>query len=250
MAGAVSRETPPGVHARLEALCVTHAVDPARAVPLGQLLGALAADPTAPTKVTDPALAVETHIADAFDGLALDVVREATRIADLGAGAGFPGVVLALCCPAAEVRLVESAGRKCEFMGRLLRAAGISNALPVHARAEAWAAGIGAHDLVTARALAPLNVLVEYAAPLLAEGGHLVAWKGARVEDEEVDAVAAATATGMRLVEVRVVPPRAGADQHHLHVFRKHEPTPPRYPRREGMARKRPIVAGSAPRPG
>lgn len=240
----VPRETPPGVHARLEALCAAHAVDPALAVPLGRVLGVLAADPTAPTAVSDPAAAVETHIADAFDGLALDVVREATRIADLGAGAGFPGVVLALCCPAAEVRLVESAGRKCEFMGRLLRAAGIANALPVHARAEAWAAGIGAHDLVTARAVAPLNVLVEYAAPLLADGGHLVAWKGARAEGEEGDGAAAAAATGMRLVEIRAVPPRPGAEQHHLHVFSKHAPTPPRYPRREGMARKRPIVAG------
>lgn len=232
----------------MEGLCAAHGVDPAATAPLGRILAFLAVDPAAPTPVTDPAAAVETHVADAFDGLALDCVSAATRIADLGAGAGFPGAVLAVCCPAATVSLVESTGRKCEFMGRLLRAGGITNALPVHARAEAWAAGIGAHDLVTARALAPLNVLVEYAAPLLADGGHLVAWKGARVGAEEADGAAAATATGMALVEVRPVPPRPGADQHHLHVFRKVAPTPPRYPRREGMARKRPLVAAPAAR--
>jgi 16S rRNA (guanine527-N7)-methyltransferase len=129
-------------------------------------------------------------------------------------------------------------------MGRLAAAAGITNALPVHARAEAWPPGIGVHDLVTARALAPLTALVEYAAPLLGDGGHLVAWKGARDEAEEADGLAAADATGMALVEVHAITPRPGADRRHLHVFRKVAPTPERFPRREGMARKRPITAG------
>lgn len=228
---------------RIEALCAIHGVAPDVAPRLLQVLTLLAADPTAPTTITAPEQAVEVHVADAFDGLALDAVRTARRITDIGAGAGFPGLVLALCLPGAQVALVESAGRKCEFMGRLIEAAGIANALPVHARAEAWPAGVGQHDLVTARALAPLTALVEYAAPLLAEAGHLVAWKGSRDDVEDADGLAAATATGMALVEVHRVPPRPGADQRHLHVFRKVAPTPTRYPRREGMARKRPITA-------
>jgi 16S rRNA (guanine527-N7)-methyltransferase len=97
--------------------------------------------------------------------------------------------------------------------------------------------------VVTARALAPLTALVEYAAPLLKDGGRLVAWKGARDAAEEADGAAAAAATGMELEQIHQAPPRPGADQRHLHVFRKVAPTPPRYPRREGMARKRPIVA-------
>jgi 16S rRNA (guanine527-N7)-methyltransferase len=228
---------------RLYELCGSHDVNPQAASRLDRVLVLLARDPAAPTPVVEPTQAVEVHVADAFDGLDLDVVRAARSVADLGAGAGFPGLALAVCLPEAQISLVEAGGRKCEFMGRLIQGAAIPNALPVHARAEAWPAGVGHHDLVTARALAPLTTLVEYAAPLLADGGHLVAWKGARDAAEEADGAAAASATGMALVEVHRVPPRPGADQHHLHVFRKITATPSRYPRREGMARKRPIVA-------
>jgi 16S rRNA (guanine527-N7)-methyltransferase len=228
---------------RLRELCAAHDVAADAAPRLERVLLLLAGDPTAPTTITEPEQAVEVHVADAFDGLAQAEVRGARAIADIGAGAGFPGLVLAVCLPDAHVSLVEAGGRKCEFMGRLIEGAAIPNALPVHARAEAWPAGIGCHDLVTARALAPLTALVEYAAPLLADGGHLVAWKGAREAAEEADGAAAAEATGMALVAVHRAAPRPGADQHHLHVFRKIAPTPPRYPRREGMARKRPIVA-------
>jgi 16S rRNA (guanine527-N7)-methyltransferase len=231
------------VLSRIQEVCREVGVDPADAPRLEQLLNLLAADPTAPTTVTEPRAAVEVHVADSCDGLRLDVVRAAHVIADIGAGAGFPGLVLATCLPDASVSLVESVGKKCEFIGRLIEGAGLTNALPVHARAEAWPEGIGVHDLVTARALAPLTALVEYAAPLLADQGHLVAWKGARDATEEADGAAAADATGMALVEVRTIPPRSGADQHHLHVYRKIAPTPERYPRREGMARKRPITA-------
>lgn len=230
---------------RLAALCGAREVPSGTAMRLAHLLKLLDADPTAPTTITAPDRAVDVHVADALDGLDLAVVREARAIADIGAGAGFPGLVLALCLPDAQVSLVEAAGRKCEFMGRLIAAADIANALPVHARAEAWPAGVGRHDLVTARALAPLTALVEYAAPLLEDGGHLVAWKGARDAVEEADGLAAAAATGMGFVEVHRCAPRPGADQRHLHVFRKLAPTPPRYPRREGMARKRPITAAS-----
>ncbi len=162
-----------------------------------------------------------------------------------GPAPAFPAWCSRSAFPGRRSSLVEAGGRKCEFIGRLIEGAAIPNALPVHARAESWAAGIGVHDLVTARALAPLTVLVEYAAPLLQMGGHLVAWKGARDAAEDADGAAAATAVGMELVEVHRAPPRPGADQHHLHVFQKVAETPARYPRREGMARKRPIVAGA-----
>jgi 16S rRNA (guanine527-N7)-methyltransferase len=111
----------------------------------------------------------------------------------------------------------------------------------VHARAEAWPAGAEAHDLVTARALAALPVVVEYAAPLLAEGGALVAWRGRRDPDAEAAATRAAAEVGLEPVEVRRVEPYSAARDRHLHVFRKTAPTPPRFPRRPGMARKRPL---------
>jgi 16S rRNA (guanine527-N7)-methyltransferase len=210
---------------------------------LDRLLEIVATDPHAPTKVVERLDALDTHVADALVALDLDVVRAARHAADLGSGAGFPGLVLAVALPQAHVALVESSGRKCEFLDRAIKRMGLENAAAVPERAESWAAGLGAHDLVTARALAPLNVLVEYAAPLLADGGSLVAWKGRRDAGEEADGAAAAELTGLQAREIVPVRPWAGAEHLHLHVYAKVGLTPNRFPRRPGIASKRPLRA-------
>jgi 16S rRNA (guanine527-N7)-methyltransferase len=210
-----------------------------------RMLELLENEPAAPTTVRDRAGALDVHVADSLSGLELDVVRSARRIADLGAGAGVPGLVRAAALPDAHVTLVESVGRKCAWLSRAVEMMGLANVDVVHARAEDWPAGIGAHDLVTARALAPLNVLVEYAAPLLADSGALVAWKGRRDPAEEADGTAAAEQLGMHLREVRRVEPFADVRDRHLYLYLKVRPTPNRYPRRPGMARKRPLTAST-----
>jgi 16S rRNA (guanine527-N7)-methyltransferase len=212
---------------------------------LDGLLTLLAGDPYAPTTVRDREHALDAHVADALVALELDPVRRARRIADLGAGAGFPGLVLAAALPGARVALVESSGRKCAFIERAVAAMGLSNAEVVCERAESWAAGSGWADVVTARALARLNVLVEYAAPLLVEGGRLVAWKGRRDADEEADGAAASAATGLVPAAIVPVAPWDGAEHLHLHVYEKVRPTPNRFPRRPGIAAKRPLRASS-----
>jgi 16S rRNA (guanine527-N7)-methyltransferase len=205
------------------------------------ILALQAVDPTASTTVREPALAVDRHVADSLSALVLDEVRAARRIADIGSGAGWPGLALAAALPRAQVSLVESASRHCRYLERAVAEAGLANVSVVHARAEDWPAGIGAHDLVTARALAALPVLCEYAAPLLADRGALVAWKGTVGADEPADGRAAAEILGLESSEpVRVVP-YTGARDHTLHVFRKIAPTPERFPRRPGMAVKRPL---------
>jgi 16S rRNA (guanine527-N7)-methyltransferase len=213
------------------------------------LLEALAAEPDPHTTVSDPEAALEVHVADSLSGLEVSELSSARRIADMGAGAGFPGLVLALALPRAQVDLIESAGRKTAVMDRLIQAASISNARSVTARVEDYArvpaslsAGGGAYDAVTARAVGPLAVLVEYAAPLLREDGVLVAWKGARDADEEAAGAAAAREVGMAVEEVLEVKPYPSSENRHLHVFRKVAPTPDRFPRRAGMARKRPLA--------
>lgn len=229
------------VEARIDELLTEYRVSPAARESLLAILDVVASDPTAPTTVRDPERAVDVHIADSLSGLEIAALREARHIADLGAGAGFPGLVLAAALPEAHVALVESVGRKCAFMERAREAAGIANAEVVAARAEEWAAGLGAGDVVTARALAPLGALVEYAAPLLRMGGALVAWKGARDPGEEKVAQRAAVEIGLEATEVRAVRPFAGADHRHLYVYSKVMETPDRFPRRAGMARKRPL---------
>ncbi len=231
----------------LAALAERYGLPTAAQQQLDGLLNAVAADPHAPTTVRAPAEAVDVHLADSLVALELPAVRAATAIADLGAGAGFPGLPLAIALPEASVALVESTARKCAFIEAAAASAGLTNARAVAERAESWEAGRDAHDLVTARALAPLAVIAEYAAPLLRVGGVLVAWKGRRDALEERDAAAAAAQLGLAAEEVRPVAPYAGAEHRHLHVLRKVEPTPSRFPRRPGMARKRPLTAGNQP---
>jgi 16S rRNA (guanine527-N7)-methyltransferase len=181
------------------------------------------------------------HIADSLAGLEVAAVGEAERIADLGSGAGLPGLVLAIARPDAEVVLVESVGKKCAWLERTVSALGLENVRVVCARAEELEEA--PFDVVTARALASLPVLCEYAAPLLREGGSLVAWKGAVDAREDADGLHAANVLGLEREEVRAVEPYPGSQRRTLHVFRKVSPTPDGYPRRPGMAAKRPLTA-------
>ncbi len=210
---------------------------------LSALLTALEGDEHAPTAAQERDLAIYVHLADSLTALDLTAVRAAGTIADLGSGAGFPGLALAIALPAASVTLVESQRRKCEFLERAISAADIANAAVVCSRAESWPEGLATQDVVTARALAPQPVVLEYAAPLLRVGGMFVDWRGARDHDEELAASGAAEELGMRLEEVRWVEPFPGARDRHLHVFAKTASTPSRYPRRAGIARKRPLGA-------
>ena len=208
------------------------------------LLAALAAEPDPPTTVREPAEALDLHIADSLAGLELPELRAARRIVDLGAGAGFPGLALAAALPDSQVDLVESTARKCEVIRRLATAAGLearTRALAVRAEDHARGPAAAAYDVATARALAPLAVICEYAAPLLRIGGILVAWKGARAPDEEAAGSRAATELGLDVPRVLAVSPFPGTKSRHLHVYSKIRDTPRRYPRRTGVAARRPI---------
>ena len=233
------------VPARLAELAARHGLPTGGADRLERLLELVAAEPSSITSVRDPAHGVDVHVADSLVALDLPEVRSAGRLADLGAGGGFPGLALAIALPHAHVALVESVLRKCSFLAAAAHALDLGNVEVVQARAEEWPAGLGAHDVVTARALAPLPVVVEYAAPLLRIGGALVAWKGRRDPSEEADGAAAAAALAMAPPEPRRVQPFATAAERHLYLSVKVGSTPKGYPRRPGMARKRPIAAST-----
>jgi 16S rRNA (guanine527-N7)-methyltransferase len=205
------------------------------------LLSQLELDEHAPTRIRDVAHAMDGHVADSLAALELDAVAHAGTLADLGSGSGFPGLALAVALPAAEVCLVESQRRKCEFLQRLCAAAGVHNARVVCARVEQWRDGIERNDVVLARALAAQSVVLEYAAPLLRVDGTLVDWRGRRDAADEAAAQKAGELLGMARVDVLKVTPFEGATDRHLHVFVKAEATPERFPRRPGIARKRPL---------
>jgi 16S rRNA (guanine527-N7)-methyltransferase len=237
----VSRET-------LAALAARHRLGEDAVERLERLLAALGEETHAPTALKGYDETLREHVADALAGLEVEDLAGAELVADVGSGAGFPGLTLAAARPGMTVHLIEAAARKAAAAERLVHAAAIANASAVAARAEEWAAappaeggGRGAYAAVTARAVAPLATLAEYAAPLLRDGGVLVAWKGARDAGEEVAGAQAAALLGMEPEAVVPVTPFQGARHRHLHVLRKVAPTPERYPRRPGMAAKRPL---------
>jgi 16S rRNA (guanine527-N7)-methyltransferase len=228
---------------RLHELCARFGI-PEAEPRLARLLELLASDPAAPTSVTGLDEVLDAHIADSLSALPLLADRPGPdTVVDIGAGAGFPGLPLAVALPEAQVDLVEATGRKCRFLERAIERLELKNARSVCARAEDWARadGAGRYSLALARALAPLPTVVEYASPLLFERGLLIAWKGARDLDEERQGAAAATALGMSALAVHRVTPFPGAHSRYLHVFEKTGATPPDVPRRAGMARKRPF---------
>ena len=206
------------------------------------MLQLLAEDPRSLTSVRDPREAWRAHVADSLTGLEVSTIHSARMIGDVGSGAGFPGFVLAAALPAAQVDLIESVGRKCDFMRDASARAGIENVRVIHARSEEHAAGAGreAYDVVTARAVARLATLAELASPLLREGGTLIAWKGRRDPDEEAELGRASESLAMAPRKILEVGERAGYEHRHLHMARKISRTPEGLPRRPGVAKKRP----------
>jgi 16S rRNA (guanine527-N7)-methyltransferase len=211
------------------------------------IVASVASEARAPSSVRDPADAWQVHIADSLAGLGFRELKDASAIADLGAGAGFPGLPLAVSLPRARVDLIEASSRKCEFMRHTMDAAGIANARVICRRSEEWAAAPPpegareAYDVVAARAVGRMATLAELASPLLRAGGVLIAWKGRRDPDEEAELQRAGERLAMQAAEVRWVGPYAGSRNRHLHLVRKLGDTPAGLPRRPGMAKKRPF---------
>lgn len=219
----------------------TAALGPGARAALDRVLELLAEERASVSSVVDER-AWKVHVADSLTGLEVADLRMASRIADMGAGAGFPGLALAVALPDAQVDLIESISRKCEFMRRAIAAAGITNATVLNLRSEDWASadGRGAYDVVVARAVGRLSTLAELASPLLKPNGALIAWKGKRDPDEESQLGRASEALAMTPEQILDVGDRAGSKHRHLHIIRKSAPTPPDLPRRPGIAKKRP----------
>lgn len=218
---------------------------PRSAEKLNALLKFVLTGPSSLTNVRDPAVGVELHIADSLAGLELPQLRSAATIADLGSGGGFPGLVLAIALPDSQLTLVESATRKADFLRETAEAMTLENVVVVAERAELWALEAHEQDVVTSRALASTSILLEYAAPLLRVGGSLVAWKGSLSDEELGDAAFAAKQLQMSAPLAVAVDDDlvGGADRRQLIVSEKLAATPDRYPRRPGIAKKRPLAA-------
>lgn len=217
--------------------------DPDLIQQLEPMLTMLATDPASLSSVTDPDLGTGVHLLDSLSGTVLKELENPESVVDIGSGAGFPGIPLAAARPLSNFDLIDSVGRKVEFIQRVIERLGLSNARAIKVRSEDWALAEGrdSYAVATARAVAPLAVLAELASPLLGEGGSLIAWKGARETEDEKALEAIGEKLAMSLERIVAVRPFPESRERHFYVVRKTGATPERLPRRPGMARKRPF---------
>lgn len=195
------------------------------------------------TAITEPAAVARQHVADSLSALAVLRAGPHLSILDLGSGGGYPGLPLAAALPAARVLLVDSIAKKTAFLEAACRAVGLEDRVAVAtARIEALreAGPPPGWDVVTARAVRPLDELVELALPALRIGGRLVAWKRGHLAAELAAGARAAGRLGGGTPRVCAIPPEAGLDGHVLVVVRKERPTPAGYPRDPAARRREP----------
>ncbi|HOV80147.1 MAG TPA: 16S rRNA (guanine(527)-N(7))-methyltransferase RsmG [Bacillota bacterium] len=184
------------------------------------------------------------HFIDSLTCLKALEGENLASLADVGSGAGFPGIPLKICRPELHVALIESQFKKAEFLERVAGELGLKDVVVINARAEIAGREERRREyyaLAVARALAGLNVLAEYCLPLVRKGGYFLAMKGKNPEEEIARAQRSIEETGGRLERVvRLRLPLAG-DERNLVLIKKIKNTPARYPRRTGIPQKRPL---------
>jgi 16S rRNA (guanine(527)-N(7))-methyltransferase GidB len=205
------------------------------------------------TRITAPAEMAVKHFADSLTALvAVPDLAEGARVADVGTGAGFPGVVLKIARPDLRIVLIDSLAKRLSFLEGIVADLGLENVSLVHARAEDAGRDPNLRDrcdLVTARAVAALPTLLEWCGPLAAPGGgRFLAMKAGGVDAERDAAGPAARALHLRLMrdlalELPAVPGAedAASGSRRLLVYAKTAPTPKRYPRTPAEIKSKPL---------
>lgn len=197
------------------------------------------------TAITEPEEVLRKHIIDCLFAArtAGELSKEGSMLLDVGSGAGFPSLPLAAVLPGVTVNAMDATAKKCVYMNETASLAGIENFKAFNARAEEAARGEmgGAYDIVTARAVARLNVLLELCIPFLKVGGYFVSMKGAAAEEEIEEAKSAAKKLGCTFVEKRQYALPDLSDARFLLIYRKDSKTPEQYPRNFSQISKKPL---------
>lgn len=196
------------------------------------------------TAITDPAAVAIRHHLDSLTVLKAVPIQKGMRVADVGTGGGFPGIPLHLAVEGIYSTLIESTGKKTAFLKHVILALGLERIVVINARAEDaghLAHQRGTYDVVVARAVARLPILLEYLLPLAKVGGLCVAMKGVTAAEElEASGPALETLGGRPDQLVEVVLPGV-AEPHYLIVIRKERATPNSFPRKPGIPAKKPL---------
>ena len=190
------------------------------------------------TAITEPDQVAKLHLLDSLSILAVKDLR-GKRLVDVGCGAGFPGVPVKIACPEVELTLLDSLGKRMNWLETILPQLGVE-ANCVTARAEEAVASVReSYDFATSRAVARLNILLELTAPFVKVGGYVLAMKGTAALEELEEAKKAIKTLGLKLEEVREFPVDGTA--HTVIVLKKVSPTPAKYPRRFAKIKQAPL---------
>ena len=191
------------------------------------------------TGITEDSQVAKLHLLDSLTVLCCADL-EGKSIIDVGCGAGFPGVPVAIASPKAKVTLLDSLAKRMNWLEMAVPALGVQNAEFVTARAEdAVATRRESYDYATSRAVARLNILLELTAPYVKVGGAVLAMKGAAAKEELEEAKSAISKLGLKIEAVREFP--VDGAMHAVIVLRKVSPTPAKYPRRFAKIKQNPL---------
>lgn len=196
------------------------------------------------TSITDRDEFIKKHYADSILGALNDEFRAGERVIDVGTGAGFPGVPLAILFPDKEFVLLDSLNKRLRIVSEICRSAGINNIRVLHSRAED--AGRNKEyreqfDICVSRAVADLSVLSELCLPFVAEGGWFLSYKGPDCEEELKNAGKAIRTLGGRVKGVSNICSADTEFNHNIIFIEKIKNTPAQYPRKAGTPSKNPI---------
>ena len=191
----------------------------------------------------DEAEAIDRNYLDCIAPLAVGFPAAHASLIDVGSGAGFPGIPLAICLPETNIVLMDSLGKRVEFLESVIEVLHL-NARAVHLRAEDGARKPEyreAFDLATARAVAPLNLLCEYLLPFVKVGGQILALKGPGLDEEVAAAENALSILGGRFLRSDALPIPGRDWDHRAAWIEKVAPTSDKYPRKAGKPEKKPL---------
>ena len=190
------------------------------------------------TAITEPTQVAKLHLLDSLSLLNLEDLA-GKKVIDVGCGAGFPGVPVKIACPGMALTLLDSLGKRMQWLETVLPTLGVE-AECITARAEeAVADRRESYDYATSRAVARLNILLELTAPYVKVGGKVLAMKGTAAQEELVEAKNAISRLGLQVEKVVEFPMDGTA--HTVIVLKKVAPTPPQYPRRYAKIKQMPL---------
>ncbi len=191
------------------------------------------------TSITQKDEVEQKHFVDSL--LGLDFINSGDKVCDIGSGAGFPSIPLAIVKPDCNFTLVDSLAKRVGFLNEVVDQLALSNCTCLHSRAEDFAANHKDFDICVARAVAPLPTLLEYTLPLLKVGGKLVAYKGSNVQEEIVSSSKALDTLKGKIIE-KVDTCLPNGDYRCILIVQKYAPTPKGFPRGKNKPRQNPLV--------